>query len=81
MILALVTERISGHKLTGPPVQLRRISKSLSSIMVWTYLVYSENVLIHKINSNKLNHIFFIYDSYSHSMGGSSGDVSEDPVT
>ena len=30
------------------------ISESMSSIMIWTYFVYSVNVLIHMINSKKL---------------------------
>ena len=32
---------------------------------MWTYFVYSGNVLIHKINYKKLNQIFFVYGSYS----------------
>ena len=65
--LVLATERVSGLILTGPPAELQfiqhcgcaeLISESVSSTMLWTYFVYSENVLIPKINSKKRNQIF-----------------------
>ena len=54
--VVLVTERLLPEQVSG--LILTTSGGSVSSIMIWTYFVYSENVLIPKINSKKLNKIF-----------------------
>ena len=62
----LLPERVSSLILTELPVEFHSIMhcgsveltlESVSSIMIMTYFVYSEKVLIRKINSKKLNQI------------------------
>ena len=63
----LLLERVSSLILTGPPMSsnlfmhcvcAELISEPISSIMIQTYFVNSENVLIRKIISKELNQIF-----------------------